>query len=211
MKKPAYLVTEISGLLPHVIKTNRSKPRNPKHSVGKAASPNMNYTGAGFILLTPDFRVLLVQDAKSKKWGFSKGHREETDASDIETAQREVQEETGIHPTSYTVYEHPFRVIRGSASYIFRYAIMNSTEYLGSIQNREEIAGLQWVSMVQFYLNPECVEGNKYLRTWIADIVSHSQRKTYSVLQSLMNRVLGIAPGGLVSASSSLSSTSSAC
>ena len=168
----------------------------------------MNYTGAGFILMTPDFRVLLVQDAKSKKWGFPKGHREETDASDIETAQREVQEETGIAPTSYTIYEHPFRVIRGSASYIFRYAIMNSTEYLGSIQNSKEIAGMQWVSMVQFYLNPECVEGNKYLRTWIADIVSHSDRKTYTVLQSLMNRVLGVS-NGLVSPSSSLSSTSS--
>ncbi len=164
--------------------------------------------------MTPDFRVLLVQDAKSKKWGFPKGHREETDMSDIATAQREVEEETGIPPTSYTIYEHPFRVIRGSSSYIFRYAIMNSTEYLGSIQNSKEIAGLQWVSMVQFYLNPECVEGNKYLRTWIADIVAHSDRKTYIVLQSLMNRVLGVSNGsgnGLVSPSSSLSSTSSAC
>lgn len=170
----------------------------------------MNYTGAGFILMTPDFRVLLVQDAKSKKWGFPKGHREESDASDIETAQREVQEETGIAPTSYTIYEHPFRVIRGSASYIFRYAIMNGTEYLGAIQNRGEIAGLQWVSMIQFYLNPECVEGNKYLRTWIADIVAHSDRKTYNVLQSLMNRVMGAPTGsGLVSPSSSMSSTSS--
>ena len=171
----------------------------------------MNYSGAGFILLTPDFRVLLVQDAKSKKWGFPKGHREDTDLSDIDTAQREVQEETGIAPTSYTIYEHPFRVIRGSSSYIFRYAIMNTTEYLGAIQCRGEISGLQWISLVQFYLNPECVDGNKYLRTWIADVVGHSDRKTYTTLQALMNRVLGNVsvssnPPGLVSASSSGSS-----
>ncbi len=152
----------------------------------------MNYTGAGFILFTPDFRVLLVQDAKTKKWGFPKGHRDESDESDIITAQREVQEETGIPPASYTIYDHPFRVIRGSSSYIFRYAVMNTTEYLGSIQCRGEISGMQWISLVQFYLNPECVNGNKYLRTWIADIVGHADRKTYLTLQALMNRMLGI-------------------
>jgi 8-oxo-dGTP pyrophosphatase MutT (NUDIX family) len=153
----------------------------------------MNYTGAGFIIFTPDFRVLLVQDAKTKKWGFPKGHREESDESDIITAQREVQEETGITPASYTIYDHPFRVIRGSASYIFRYAVMNTTEYLGSIQCHGEISGMQWISLVQFYLNPECVNGNKYLRTWIADIVGHVDRKTYTTLQALMNRMLGVA------------------
>ncbi len=151
----------------------------------------MNYTGAGFILFTPDFRVLLVQDAKTKKWGFPKGHREECDTSEIHTAERELHEETGISPTSYTIYEHPFRIIRGSASYIFRYAILNTTEYLGAIQCRAEISAIQWVSLVQFYLNPECVNGNKYLRTWIGDVVTHAERKTYHTLQALMQRVLG--------------------
>ncbi len=151
----------------------------------------MTYTGAGFILFTPDFRVLLVQDAKSKKWGFPKGHREDTDASDIETAQREVLEETGIAPTSYTIYDHPFRVIRGSSSYIFRYAILKTTEFLGQIQNRHEIAAMQWVSLVQFYMNPECVNGNKYMRTWISDIVTHADRKSYLTLQALTNHVFG--------------------
>lgn len=150
----------------------------------------MNYSGAGIILFTPDFRVLLVQDAKTKKWGFPKGHREEGDESDVATAQREVLEETGIAPTSYTFYEHPFRIIRGSSSYVFRYAIMNTSDYLGAIQCRGEISGMQWVSLVQFYMNPEFVDGNKYLRTWISDIVSHAERKTYTTLQALTNRVL---------------------
>jgi 8-oxo-dGTP pyrophosphatase MutT (NUDIX family) len=155
----------------------------------------MNFTGAGFIIFTPDFRVLLVQDAKTKKWGFPKGHREDTDVSDLENAQRELLEETGIAPNSYTVYEHPFRVIRGSSSYVFRYAIMNTTDFLGEIQCRGEISGIQWVSLVQFYLNPECVNGNKYLRTWITDIVSHADRKTYTTLQMLINRTLGVGVG----------------
>ena len=111
----------------------------------------MNYTGAGLILFTPDFRVLLVQDARTKKWGFPKGHREDIDTSDIDTAKREVQEETGIPPTAYTLYEQPFRIIRGSSSYIFRYAILNSTDYLGSIQCPREIGGLQWISFIQFF------------------------------------------------------------
>lgn len=154
----------------------------------------MNYTGAGFVLFTPDFRVLLVQDAKSKKWGFPKGHREEVDESDVATAQRELLEETGIPPTSYTIYDHPFRIIRGSSSYLFRYAILNTTDFLGDIQDRREIGGLQWISLVQFYLNPDCVFGNKYLRTWISDIVSHADRKSYLTLQALTNRVLGEVP-----------------
>jgi 8-oxo-dGTP pyrophosphatase MutT (NUDIX family) len=151
----------------------------------------MNYTGAGFILFTPDFRVLLVQDARTKKWGFPKGHREELDESDIHTAQREMMEETGIPPAAYTIYDHPFRIIRGSSSYIFRYAMLNSTEYLGSIQCPREIGGLQWISLVQFFLQPICIDGNKYLRTWIEDLQMHADRKTNLVLQSLIQKTLG--------------------
>ncbi len=152
----------------------------------------MNYTGAGFILFTPDFRVLLVQDARTKKWGFPKGHREESDESDIQTAQREMMEETGIPPAAYTIYDHPFRIIRGSSSYIFRYAMLNSTDYLGSIQCPKEIGGLQWMSLVQFFLQP--LDGNKYLRTWIEDLQIHTDRKTNTILQNLLQKVLGYPP-----------------
>ncbi len=151
----------------------------------------MSYTGAGLILFTPNFQVLLVQDARTKKWGFPKGHREESDISDIHTAQREMLEETGIPPTAYTIYEHPFRIIRGSSSYIFRYAMLHSTEYLGSIQCPREIGGLQWVSLVQFFLHPVCVDGNKYLRTWMEDVRTHADRKSNTVLQSLVQKTMG--------------------
>jgi 8-oxo-dGTP pyrophosphatase MutT (NUDIX family) len=146
--------------------------------------PTMKYTGAGFILFSPDFHVLLVQDAKSKKWGFSKGHREESDTSDLHTAERELLEETGIPPTAYKVYDHPFRIIRGSSSYIFRYAVLQR-EYPATIQCSKEIGGIQWVSMYSFFLQPSW-DANKYLRTWTDDIVTQAQRKTYSLLQSLI-------------------------
>jgi 8-oxo-dGTP pyrophosphatase MutT (NUDIX family) len=149
------------------------------------------YAGAGIILLTPDFRILLVQDAKSKKWGFSKGHREPEETSEIATAQRELLEETGIPSSAYTIYEHPFRIIRGSSSYVFYYAIMNTLEYAGRIQCRGEISGLVWVSLLQFFLTPAAFDGNKYLRTWIADITTHADRKTNTILQGLIGRVFG--------------------
>jgi 8-oxo-dGTP pyrophosphatase MutT (NUDIX family) len=164
----------------------------------------MNFTGAGIILFTPDFRVLLVQDARTKKWGFPKGHREDTDESDVMTAQREVLEETGIPPSAYTLYEHPFRIIRGSASYIFRYAILNTTDYLGSIQCPKEIGGLQWISLVQFFLHPECVDGNKYLRTWVDDIRTNADRKSHIVLQSLLQKIFGASTGFTGTVSSSI-------
>jgi ADP-ribose pyrophosphatase YjhB (NUDIX family) len=146
--------------------------------------PIMKYTGAGFILFSPDFRVLLVQDAKTKKWGFSKGHREDSDLSDLHTAERELFEETGIPPTAYTVYDHPFRIIRGSSSYIFRYAVLHQN-YPATIQCSKEIGGIQWASIYSFFLQPTW-DANKYLRTWTDDIVTQAQRKTYTLLQSLV-------------------------
>ena len=149
------------------------------------------YAGAGIVLFTPDFRLLLVQDAKSKKWGFSKGHREPEETSEVGTAQRELLEETGIPPTAYTIYEHPFRIIRGSSSYVFYYAIMNTMEYAGRIQCRGEISGLLWIPLMQFFLTPAAIDGNKYLRTWIDDITTHADRKTNTTLQALIGRVFG--------------------
>lgn len=70
------------------------------HNVGQ----HMTYSGAGFILLTTDFRILVIQDAKTKKWGFPKGHREDVDASDVDTAIRELQEETGLAPETYIIH-----------------------------------------------------------------------------------------------------------
>lgn len=53
--------------------------------------------GAGVQLFSPDRQsTLLVQGKKSKRWGWTKGHREHVDASWLDTAIREVKEESGF-------------------------------------------------------------------------------------------------------------------
>ena len=55
------------------------------------------YEGAGIQLYTPDkTKTLLVQGLRSGKWGWTKGHRDADDRSWLETAVREVKEESGF-------------------------------------------------------------------------------------------------------------------
>jgi 8-oxo-dGTP pyrophosphatase MutT (NUDIX family) len=55
----------------------------------------MSYVGAGFIILSPECtHTLLVNDSRSKKWGFPKGRRNNQE-KDYNCAVREFCEETG--------------------------------------------------------------------------------------------------------------------
>lgn len=152
-----------------------------------------SYAGAGLILLTPDFRVLLVQDAKTQKWGFPKGHRETFDENDVQTAIREVQEETGILPFSYTLQEPGFRITKGSSSYIFRYAILHS-QSMGAIQNAKEISRMQWTPILDLLQNPDSLDGNKYLRTWIENIRMAAPRRDTQQFTKLVLHLGGLTP-----------------
>jgi 8-oxo-dGTP pyrophosphatase MutT (NUDIX family) len=146
----------------------------------------MTYLGAGFILLSPDYTVLLVQDASTKKWGFPKGHKESYDVDDISTAKREVQEETGIPPDAYTIHDPAFRITKGTSSYLFRYAVMRKGATTGSIQNQKEISGICWVPVVDLMQSPDMLDGNKYLRTWIANLRSFAPRKDVRAFNTLV-------------------------
>jgi 8-oxo-dGTP pyrophosphatase MutT (NUDIX family) len=53
------------------------------------------YEGAGIQLFKGE-KVLMVQGARSGRWGFPKGHREDFDADWRATAVREIREETGF-------------------------------------------------------------------------------------------------------------------
>ena len=147
----------------------------------------MTYSGSGFILLTSDFKVLIVQDAKTKKWGFPKGHREESDTSDLITAQRELEEETGIHPDSYKIHDQVFRITRGSSSYTFRYGFAKPN-VSGRIQNRWEISAIRWVPLTEFLIpsSEYATTGNKYLRTWIEDVCKSAPKKAVHILNDLL-------------------------
>ncbi len=154
----------------------------------------MNYAGAGFILFSADMKVLLVQDAKTHKWGFPKGHREQTDESDLATAQRELLEETGIPDSAYTIVPTSFRITRGSSSYIFRYATLKHPWNIGSIQNRNEIRSIRWVPLYDMMYVQEYMEsGNKYLRTWIEDVKSSANKKFVQILnEHLLAKCLSV-------------------
>lgn len=59
-----------------------------------------NFEGAGFLFVTPDHKVLMLQKP-NKKWSFVGGHRENKE-SPLETAQRECKEEIGFLPSGKT-------------------------------------------------------------------------------------------------------------
>jgi 8-oxo-dGTP pyrophosphatase MutT (NUDIX family) len=159
----------------------------------------MSYSGAGFILLTTDFRILVIQDKKTKKWGFPKGHREESDTSDTHTAVRELQEETGLREETYIIHPQPFRIVRGSASYIFRYALLKPDVDPQSILiQASELSAYQWIPLCFFYIQPDFVDGNKYMRTWITDVVGGSTRKSNTILQEIIHGMWGESQGDVM-------------
>ncbi len=68
-------------------------------AIGSLLFPNETSVleGAGVQLFSPDHQsTLLVQGKKSGKWGWTKGHRESFDTSWLDTALREVKEESGF-------------------------------------------------------------------------------------------------------------------
>ncbi len=146
----------------------------------------MSYSGAGFILLSSDYSsTLLINDARSGKWGFPKGHRENTDANDIETAVRECREETGLAPDDYVVINKPFRVSKGSQSYLFRYAVAKENVRLRP-GPAYEIRDIRWVPIADLVQATNVMDGNKYLRSWISDIQSNASKKHVHMLREII-------------------------
>lgn len=61
------------------------------------SNPSVPLEGAGIQLFSPDRQsTLLVQGKRSKRWGWTKGHREVMDTTWLDTAIREVKEESGF-------------------------------------------------------------------------------------------------------------------
>jgi 8-oxo-dGTP pyrophosphatase MutT (NUDIX family) len=149
----------------------------------------MNYTGAGFVLLSSDLQsTLLVCDARSNKWGFPKGHREVYDNDDLSTAKRELFEETGIQDTQYSVYEETFKIKKGSGSYIFRYAVLNEDERRVHLTPGPsyEIRSLAWVPVRELINSVHILDGNIYLRTWLDDIKMDTIKRSVAVYKLLL-------------------------
>lgn len=153
----------------------------------------MNYAGAGLLVLSPDLSSLLcVFDARSRKWGPPKGHRELEDTSDLATAVREVREETGLTEHDYTVIPELFKISKGSQSYLFRYAVAKdeSRSLLAQPGSLAEIAEVRWIPIQQLIEAGAVLDANKYLRTWIADIKQNVSKKSVHLFRTLCSRLL---------------------
>ena len=130
--------------------------------------------GAGFILFSDDHsKLLLVQDERTGKWGFPKGHREPTDASEIHTAIRECTEETGLQ-------EHDYEILPGTLmyySYLFWYAKRRGYRPLTKGPN-SEIRDLQWIPLEEI-LERDMFPTNRYLRSWKRDMLDPTSKANY--------------------------------
>lgn len=149
----------------------------------------MNFAGAGFILFSADLsRVLLVHDARSGKWGFTKGHREEYDTTDLSTAVRECYEETGLSKDHYTIYGDSFKINKGGQSYLFYYAILKNDAYMEKMRAGPayEISGIDWIPLVKLFGANCILDGNKYLRTWVEDINKNNSKKSVHLYRNLL-------------------------
>lgn len=155
----------------------------------------MTYTGAGLVLLSSDLTtILLVHDARSSKWGFPKGHRESYDKSDLDTATRECNEETGLLPEDYTIRSEAFKINKGSQSYLFRYATLNDDRRKSAVVAGPayEIASVQWVPIAQLLEADNVLDGNKYLRTWISDLQGNINKKSVHLFKNLLATFLPV-------------------
>lgn len=148
----------------------------------------MSYMGSGFVLLSHDLTsILLVHDARSAKWGFPKGHREAIDGgNDCQTAIRETYEETGYTADMYTIIPDVFKINKGSQSYLFRYAIVNDDSIQPTCKyNSAEIKETRWIPIKHLLDATNVLDGNKYLRTWIADLQNNANKKSVILLKAL--------------------------
>jgi 8-oxo-dGTP pyrophosphatase MutT (NUDIX family) len=114
-------------------------------------------TRAGVILQSTD-RYLLVQSRFTGKWSFTKGHAESHDINLLETATREVKEETGFLETlHYTIDSGPYEIGR-------------STYWMGTIKGnhtptlkQDEHTGMGLFTKKEI----RALKTNKDIRSWL--------------------------------------------
>ena len=118
---------------------------------------------AGVILQSAD-RYLLVQSRFTGKWSFTKGHAEPWDINLLETATREVKEETGFLETiHYTIDSGPYEI--GRSTYWMGTINGNHTptlkqdEHTGAgLFTKKEIRALATNKDIRCWLNTEKIE-----------------------------------------------------
>ncbi len=159
-----------------------------------------NYEGAGFIFMTPQLEILLVNEKRSGKWGMCKGHREQKDGGNpTMTAIREANEELGLLPEDYEIWGEPF-VLSGSPKiYIFQRAMLKidivdkfkinklKTMYYKPCK-LTEIKDIKLIPSLDFMESIEDLNCNVYVKlyhAWMTGKFVHSNKKFNSPLSSM--------------------------
>lgn len=97
------------------------------------------YKGSGIIIFN-DNKVLIVQDAFTKKWSFPKGHAEKEDCNmPLLTAIRETKEEVGLNPITDYVF-NSFTPIKMRYDTYYFIASLLETANLPVINGQNECA-----------------------------------------------------------------------
>lgn len=163
--------------------TKNNRIRNRNRSIKRRISPlptgDGNYKGAGLIILSPDCKyTLLVKGTKyPQKWGFPKGHREPYDRDSLETALREVYEETGLTEDDFYIIPDSFH---SAKDYIFRYAFLKRPILETQIYpQEEEVYDTLWGLIDLIRTRDEIYQGgNIHLRNWIDDLQNNRKLST---------------------------------
>jgi ADP-ribose pyrophosphatase YjhB (NUDIX family) len=91
----------------------------------------------GCICVSPNAEVLLVRNRVGHKWSFPKGHMENSDATTLDCARRELMEEAGINaPLKSDGLIH----LRAASYYVFQ---CNNCQPI-NINDKNEIDQVKW-------------------------------------------------------------------
>ena len=107
------------------------------------------FTRAGVILVCDD-TYLVVQGRKSNKWSFPKGHRENNENA-LETAMRELEEETGIILDKNIMYTNIISYY--NFDYVYYCFNVDNTIVSPCINDTKEIKKVEWVKLSELILN----------------------------------------------------------
>jgi ADP-ribose pyrophosphatase YjhB (NUDIX family) len=93
----------------------------------------------GCICINPSGEILLVRGRSGSKWSFPKGHREQSDTSELMCARRELMEEAGVNaPEKY----HGTIKLRAATYFVFLFD--NNTLTRCIINDKKEVDMAQW-------------------------------------------------------------------
>lgn len=108
-----------------------------------------NYEGAGFLFVTPDNRILMLQKP-NKKWSLVGGHREKGEYP-LETAKRETKEEIGFIPLGNIVDVVRYKK-KETGGKCFSFIQTVSQEFVPKLSN--EHIGYDWISFDKLKKHP---------------------------------------------------------